>query len=234
MLGSVEKPSIREVFQTSTLLNGLGEPELDRLREASRLVCADRGEMIWYSGDETDFFGLVGTGFVKMVKGTAAGTDVTLELMGPGQIFGMMGVIDGKGCPLTAMAVTGVWYARIPKAAFLPIYKSSAEMKDRLIRRLTTRFHDRNDLMARMASGRVDERLAAILFVLAESYGDETDEGMRIRVPLTRQELGEMAGTTTESTIRTLSRWQKEGIVSTEQHFVTIRDEDALQAVLAA
>jgi CRP-like cAMP-binding protein len=227
------KPSVQSLLQSSTLLNALTPAELDMLMTSSRVAHADKGEIIWLAGDQVDFFGLAGSGFVKMVRGNADGNDVTIELMGPGQIFGLMGTISLAGCPLTAMAVTDLWYLRIPKRPMLQIYEGSTALKDRLVRRMTLRLHGAMDLMAKMSSGRVDERIAAILFILAESYGVRHGKSLTLQVPLTRQEIAEMAGTTVESCIRTMSRWQKEGLLATHHQMVTILDEPRLGRVLS-
>lgn len=227
------KPTASAVLNSSSLLNALSHEELERLASVTRVARAERGELLWPSGAEVDFFGICASGFVKMVRSGADGTDVTLELMGPGQIFGLMGTITGTGCPLTAVAVTDAWYGRILKSTFLDIYEHSSALKDRLVRKSALRLHGMVDLMARMSSGRVEERIAAILFILAESYGLQEAEGTRLAVPLTRQDISEMAGTTVESTIRTMSRWQKEGLIATDRQFVTITNADALGAILS-
>lgn len=227
------KPTVQSLLQSSTLLNALTSEEMESLQSSSRVVHVARGETIWFTGDEVDFFGLAGTGFIKMVRGNADGTDVAVELMGPGQIFGMMGTITMTGCPLTAIAVTDMWYLRIPKRPFLEIYEKNVRLKDRLVRRMTLRLHGAMDLMARMSSGRVEERIAAILFILSESYGERHDGALTLRVPLTRQEISEMAGTTVESCIRVMSRWQKAGLVSTDKHIITILNEQKLGLVLS-
>jgi CRP/FNR family transcriptional regulator len=232
LIDLTERPSVQSILRCSTLLNALTEEELAKLASVSRVARAHRGDYIWLNGAETDFFGIAGTGFVKMVRSCAEGMDVTLELMGPGQVFGMSGAITGRGCPLSAVAVTDLWYLRVPKSSFLEIYRKNAAMKDRLARRLIIRLQNANDLMARMSTGKVDERIAAILFVLAESYGVRENGRLTLRVPLTRQEISEMAGTTVESTIRTMSRWQKEGVISTERHYVSVLDEDRLSEAL--
>jgi CRP/FNR family transcriptional regulator, nitrogen oxide reductase regulator len=233
MVDRSSKPLVQSVLHSSTLLNACASADVDALASASRVVHADKGEVIWLSGDSVDFFGLAGSGFVKMVKGAPSGADVTVELMGPGQIFGMMGTIASTGCPLTAMAVTDLWYARIPKRMFLEIYERSPALKDRLIRRMTTRLHGAMDLMAKMSSGRVEERIAAILFVLSDSYGERHGNQLTLAVPLTRQDIAEMAGTTVESCIRTMSRWQKEGLVATDRQHITVLDEARLAHVLS-
>jgi CRP-like cAMP-binding protein len=233
MVDRTLKPTPQTLLQSSSILNVLTPEEQESLAAISRVVHAERGEMIWFVGDDVDFFGLAGTGFVKMVRGNSEGNDIAVELMGPGQIFGMMGTIAMSGCPLTAVAVTDLWYLRIPKRPFLEIYEKNIPLKDRLVRRLTLRLHGAMDLMARMSSGRVEERVAAILFILAESYGERHGKRLSLQVPLTRQEISEMAGTTVESCIRVMSRWQKEGLVATEHHLITILDEARLGAVLS-
>ena len=147
------KPSVQSLLQSSTLLNALTPAELDILMGQSRVAHAEKGEILWLAGDQVDFFGLAGSGFIKMVRGSADGNDVTIELMGPGQIFGLMGTISLTGCPLTAMAVTDCWYLRIPKRQMLQIYETSTALKDRLVRRMTLRLHGAMDLMAKMSSG---------------------------------------------------------------------------------
>jgi CRP-like cAMP-binding protein len=229
----MDKPATLTAIKASPLLATLTEEEKYSLATVSRVVEVGRGVAIWLRGDETDFFGLVYSGFIKMVKGSLSGSDTTLELMGPGQIFGMLGTVEGSGCPLSAFAVTSAIYVRIPKRDFLPIYHANDTFKDKLIRRSAVRMHAALDLLGRMQNGNVEERIAAILYVLAESYGHQVDGGLRLDVPLTRQELGEMAGTTVETTIRVLSKWQKEGLAATDHHFITILDEEALTRILS-
>lgn len=228
----LDKPSVRTALQSNALLSALSSDEIEGLALVSRVARASRGEVVWSKGGDVDFFGLAADGFVKMVRSSSHGADVTLELFGPSQIFGLLGTITGTGCPLSAMAVTDLWYVRIPKRAFMEAFQQSVSMKDQLIRRSAIRLHGMVDFMARLCSGHVDERIAAILFILAESYGHREEGRLCLRVPLTRQEIGEMAGTTVESTIRTMSRWQKEGLIETDHQFVTILDESRLQTIL--
>jgi CRP/FNR family transcriptional regulator len=229
---TLEKPRPIQVLRENALLGALTEDELARIAASARALRAERGQVLWFHGSEVEFFGLACDGFVKMVRSSASGTEVTLELMGPGQTFGMIGAVNGGGCPLTAIAISDLWYLRIPKHPFLEIYGGNVPLKDRLFRRTSLRFFGAVDMVARMCSDRVDERIAAVLFMLLESYGQRCDGRLFIDVPLTRQEIGGMAGTTVESTIRVISRWQKEGIVATDQHRIVICDEVRLSRLL--
>lgn len=222
-----------QILRLNALFGALKPDEMDHLAAVSRVVRAERGEVLWFQGADVDFVSLSFDGFVKMVRTSALGADVTIELFGPGHVFGLMGAITGAGCPLTAIAVSDLWYLRIPKQAVLDIYGKNVDLKDRLIRKAALRLHGAVDLMARMSSGRVDQRIAAILFILAESYAVKDPLGIRLQCPLTRQEIGEMAGTTVESTIRVMSRWQKQGLVTTDRQHVVILDDLKLTQILA-
>lgn len=197
-----------------------------------KLYRCDRGEIIWHSGENASFFGLVGTGFVKMVRSNSNGVDLTLEIMGPGQIFGLLGLIEGTGCPLTAYGLTDTTYLKISKAAFLDVYNQNIVLKDGIMRRTAVRFHQKLDFMAKLSSGRAEERIASVLLILADSYGKEDGDKVHIIVPLTRQALGEMAGTTTETTIRVLSKWTKSNLVQTDQHMITVVNREKLEEKL--
>jgi len=181
------------------------------------MAFAESGENIWFCGDSVAFFGVVSTGFVKMMREAPNGQEFPCEIIGPGQIFGMFCTIGGCGCPLTARAVCDTWYVRVPKTAFLPIFEESSPLKANVVSRSSILLREAYDMLARMTTGRVEERIAAVLLILAESYGTTTESGLRIDVPLTRQDIAEMAGVTVETAIRTLSKWRKDGLVLLEE-----------------
>ncbi len=226
---SQERPSNLSALKSSSLLSALTEEELLHLAQVSRMFHAKRSETIWYGGAPSIYFGLVATGFVKMVQTSPKGTEAMLEIMGPGQVFGLNAALQGMPCPLTARAVTEVWYLRIPIAEFLPIFKRNNAFKERLIRRSAMRLHEKLQFMGRTSKGSVSERIASVLMLLVDQYSVREKDGWYFTVPLTRQDVADMAGTTLESAIRVLSRWQKQGLVRTENHHIVILKRDQLE-----
>lgn len=229
-----DSESIRSIVESAPLLRNLTPEQKEFISSISRIRHTEKGGVIWTDGSATDYFGLVGSGFVKMVKSSAAGNEMTLELMGPGQIFGLLGVIAGMGCPLTAYGLTHTTYLRIPKAEFMEVFDQNVAVKDELLRKTALRMHQKLDFMTKLSSGSAEERLAAALLVLADSYGEKIGQGIQLNVPLTRQALAEIAGLTTETTIRVLSRWSQDDIVATDQHIITINRPDSLTSRLEA
>lgn len=196
------------------------------------MAFADRGEMIWMAGAPSDFSAIVASGFVKMTRTSPHGQEVAVELFGPGQAFGMLIAIEGRPFPLNATAVTSCWYLKIPTRALMPLYRESNAFKDQIIHTISPRLRQAHTMMSRLSSGSVEERIAAVLLMLADNYGVHKGDRARLTVPLTRQEIGEMAGTTVESTIRVMSKWQKEGILMTNRQVVTLQSVSRMEAIL--
>jgi CRP-like cAMP-binding protein len=223
-----EAPSRREILRSSTLLGALTEEQQQEVAATSRLAHAEKGETIWINGQSVDFFGVVGTGFVKMTSMGPNHQEITTEIMGPGQVFGLLGVIDGTGCPQSAKAITGTWYLKVRKADFIPTYEKNLILKEQLFRRTTHRLRQAFDLIAHLSVGTVEQRVAAVLLVLTRSFGQEREGGILLDVPLTRQDISELAGTTVESTIRIMSRWQKQRWIETQAKHVLVKDINSL------
>lgn len=222
--GRPERPPIVAVVEACTLLNGVAPEHRERLVSETYLAYAERGEVIWFAGADSRFAAVVGVGLVKMTRTTPQSTSVTVELMGPGQSLGIIAALEGRVYPLTAIAVTNCWYLKVPCELLRQVYAGSEFLRDQALRSMSPRLRRAHDMMARMSSAKVDQRIAAVLLLLMDSYGVKSTNGVTLSVPLTRQDLAEMAGTTVETTIRVMSRWTKQKLVSAERQRVTILD----------
>ena len=232
MRRSVE-PNIEpsEVLQRNALFSQVSDAEREAVLRQSSVQSYGRGESIWQRGAGVDFVGLIGSGFVKMIRTHASGVEVTYEIMGPGQLFGLMGVLDGKGCPLSAVAVGSVELIQIPKVAMALVVQSSDAAREFALARAIGRMRDAQQMAATMFTGRADQRIAAVILHLSEAFGTRVGDVTRIDVPLSKQEIGEMAGTTTETTIRVMSKWQKLGLIRSGSRSVAIVDADGLRVL---
>lgn len=228
-----DKPSVIAVLEACTLLNPLTRAEREEVMQNSFLAYAQRGEIIWLAGTRCEFFAVVGTGFVKMTRSNSHGSEVAVELLGPGQCLGLLAAIEGRVFPLSATAVTNCWYLKVPNSVLLNVYEGNSNLKDQMLRSLGPRLRRAHEMMSRMSNGKVEQRIAAVLFILLDSYGRKGRlGGIRLTVPLTRQDIAELAGTTVETCIRVMSRWQKQGIITTDNHVITVRKPNELEIAL--
>ena len=78
----------------------------------------------------------------------------------------------------------------------------------------------------------VEHRVAFTLLKLAEKFGERQKGRLLIQTPLSRDDLAEMTGTTTESASRAISQFQKAGLIETGRLWVAITDREELEKIL--
>ena len=131
--------------------------------------------------------------------------------------------------PATAVAMTATTALSIERGPYLQLIRQYPDIALRIIFLLGERLQAAMTMRA-LAVERVDVRLANILLKLCDKAGQPIDGSTRINLPLSRQDLADMAGTTIETAIRVMSRFRKEGLVYTEPGgYVVVRDHQRLQ-----
>lgn len=184
--------------------------------------------IIFYQGDECDRVWLLNQGRVKMVHHEEDGREVILEIIQPGEMFGGATIFLDEH-PATAVAITASQTASLPREAYTRFLTTHPEVGIRLIRMLGNRLHSVMELHI-LAGERVERRLAHILLKLADRTGRKGPDGTLITIPLSRQDLADMAGTTLETAIRLMSRFNLLGMVKTlKGGYLLLIDEEQLR-----
>ena len=188
----------------------------------------DKNATIFDEGEVADRIHFVVSGRVKIVK--AAGTrDMILELLGPGEPVGAVAAFERRPYPASAITLEPSSILSLPEHEFFQLLESRPDMTRRLLAGLTMRLMMLNKRLADM-TGSVESRAARLFLTLAEKGGVARDAHTFIPLALSRQEIADLLGTTIESAIRLMSRWQKEGLVLTEKDGFLISSPEALRA----
>ena len=166
---------------------------------------------------------------MKIVK-AAPDRDLILEILGPGEPVGAVAVFEQRPFPATAVALEPSGTISIPEREFFRLVEKRPEITRRLLAGLTMRLMALNRRLADM-TGSVEYRAARLFSTLAERAGQKRDGGVWIPMHLSRQEIADLVGTTIETAIRIMSRWQKDGLVETEKDGFLILRPDALRAL---
>jgi CRP/FNR family transcriptional regulator len=197
------------------LLAGLPERELAALAGMARSESFEREAVLFHQGEPCDRVWLLQSGRVKIVHQEEDGREVILEMISPGEVFGGA-VLFLPAHPATARAMTEVSAVSFSSDSYRRMLRDNPDLAVRLIRMLGTRLHSMMDLQI-LAGERVERRLAHILVKLAQRTGRPDAEGVLITIALSRQDLADMAGTTLESAIRTVSRFRAQGWLKTRR-----------------
>jgi CRP-like cAMP-binding protein len=218
-------------FDAIPILAALRTEDREALAPLCEMRGYEKGETIFREGDPGERIHFVFLGRVKIVK-AGPGRDLILEILGPGEPVGAVAAFEGRPFPATAVALEACGIVSIPERRFFDLLEKRPEITRRLFAGLTMRLMNLNRHLADML-GSVEYRAARLFLTLAAKMGQKRGAATFIPVALSRQEIADLVGTTIETAIRVMSRWQKEGLVETEKHGFVVPKLEALRAVAA-
>jgi len=220
-----------EVLSRIALFRGLSDAELAEVLDAAQVRPIAPGESLFeQDADATAFFVLL-TGRVKVAQLTPEGQQVVVRFVGPGEMLGCVALVSGSTYPGTAeVSQAGrvlVWdgptteqlMKRAPRLAL-----NALAIQGRHLREMQNRCRE-------LATERVERRVARAVLRLAGQAGRQLADGLHIGFPISRQDLAEITGTTLYTVSRTLTGWERRGLVALGREEVVICDAVALQAI---
>jgi len=222
---------IEETLRRSTIFRRLAADDRERLAAVATTRDYDKGAFIFSEGDPSDLLFTVVTGRVKVFKTTPRGSDVILELFGPGDPVGAVAVYEARPYPASAVALEPTTCLLVPRQSFFALLETRPTLVRGLLVGLTHRLVELTNRLAELSGGRVEARLARFFLKLAADIGQKRADGVFVALVLSRQELADMIGTTIETAIRIMSRWGKDDIVRTEKDGFLVVNREALEGM---
>ena len=214
------------------LLNILRGQDRQRVLEELTESRYGKGEFIFREGDPTEYFHIVKEGTVKCVKSSPDGKECTLKMLMPGDLFCCdAAAFDGTAHPGSAQPMGDVRILRMRKKAYFDMLRRSPDAALEVIKYLGTRLHEAQEKAKVLALDRADQRLAALLVDLALRNGCSDGQGIKLGIRLTRQDMANMVGTTTETVIRIMSRFKRQQLVSGTANRLVVRNLPKLKAL---
>lgn len=216
------KPQAPFAWPTATLFRGLGPAELDDVLAAGRSLEVKAGQELFHQEDEAKSFYTLASGQVKLVQNTPDGRQVTLRYIGPGEPIGIVSVLETSQYPATAQVVERGAAYRWDRAAFRRMMEAHPRIALNAIPFLISRVHEVQERFRELATERVERRIARSLLRIVRQTGKKTADGVDVGMPLSRQDIAEMNGTTLFTVSRVLSQWEHAGYVRVGRRRVVI------------
>lgn len=219
---AVDDPT-RQALLASPFLAPLDPADRERVAERASAREVPKGTILFRQEDEADRLWFLVTGRIKLSQLTAEGQEVIVRYIGPGEVFGGVALLARSTYPVTGETVLDsrvlAWQAADVQelAASIPALALSTTQT------ISERMREVQDRFRELATERVARRVARSLLRLARQAGRKTDEGVLIDMPLSRQDLAEMNGTTLFTVSRILSQWESAGIVRAGRERVVVR-----------
>ncbi len=197
----------------SSIFCVLSKTELSILSQSKSHISYKKGQMIFYEGNHPLGLYCIYSGKVKIHKLGHDGKDQILRLAKNGSVIGYRALLSDDNYHASATAIEDSQICFFPKSAYQNQIIVNPSLSIQIIKLLSSDLKSAEQKAVNMVQKQVKERIAETLLMLKEFFGVESDNGT-ISSVLTRESLGNIAGTTTETAIRVLSDLHKSKIVN--------------------
>ncbi len=217
-------PNAEELLKATPIFSRLSPADRRTIAEVARVQEFAKGDLIFEQDSPSEFYAIT-AGRVKIFKMMPNGKDVILEVFGPGDPLGAVAAYMDRPFPASAAALEATTCVIIPRPAFFRLLETNPSLVRGLLLGLTTRLVELTNRLAELTGGRIEPRFARLFVKLASEMGRPERGGTYIPLTLSRQELADMTGTTIETCIRIMSRWNKDDVVRTEKDGFVVLDQ---------
>ncbi|MCL5423420.1 MAG: Crp/Fnr family transcriptional regulator [Nitrospirae bacterium] len=214
-----------------SIFSALNTTELKELAPYLISTSVRKKDVIFSEGDSSEWFYIVTEGKVKITKLSQDGKEIILELIHPTDFFGGLAVIRGFPYPANAIAMEDTKLLKISRSSLMRILDRFPNLMYCMAQQVGDRMKESHETLKNIALERVEARIAFLLLKLSDKTGKKTDDGVVIDMKLTKQDIAEMVGTTVETSIRTMSKLKKMGIVSEKEGKIVIKNIEKLKAL---
>lgn len=210
-------------------LKTLSKDELIRISGCKTSKIIRKGEVIFEEGETLNGVYCVRDGICKLTKLSANGKDQIIKLVVKGELLGQRSIVSDESANLKATALNDMEVCFIPKAEILSDLKKNPDFTLDVLQHMAHDLKEADDIIVNMAQKSVRQRLAEALIHIHDSFGTNPDG--TLSVILSREDFASIVGTATESAIRVLSQFKKEGYISTIGKQIKIEDLNGLSRV---
>ena len=208
-------------------MNSLTKEELKHVSECKKDKTYKKGDIIFNEGMVLNGVFCVRSGICKLTKLNANGNDQTVKLLGVGDLIGQRSIISNEKTNLSAIALNDIELCFVPKQEILNGLQNNRNFSLDVLQHLAHDLKEAEDDLINMAQKSVKQRLAETLLYIHTNFGLD-DDGF-LSVMLSREDYANIVGTATESAIRILSQFKKEGYISTSGKHIKIEDLGGLK-----
>ena len=215
----------------SPFVSALPPRERERLLDRAVPRALERGDALYLTGDDERRVYIVQEGILKLACCDAEGRETTLALALPGDLVGETAACDDDLQPLDVIALTPAEVIGIDGDLFIDVATKNGGAAVELARIMAARTRWIAATAGERTTNDVPSRLAGRLLDLAEITGRMRSGTIEVDLPLTRTDVGQLAGMCRESASKTLNSWKRQGVLEHNGRTLRIFRPDALKRI---
>lgn len=211
-------------------LKTLSKEELLRVSDCKTSYTIKKGENLFEEGQTLNGIFCIKNGVCKISKLSDNGKNHIIKLISKGDVLGERSLVNEEPLNLSATALEDMEVCFVPKAEVMGFFKNNIDFSLEMLRNVCENLKEADNDLVNMAQKTVKERLAYTLLYLKDKFGSNEDRTLKIQ--LSREELSGIIGTATESCIRLLSDFKKEGFIDLIGKKISIENERELRRMV--
>ena len=211
-------------LKSSHLLEMFDTDQLAAIERQSRWKIFPRGTPIYLPGEHADSVNIVADGLVKLCHLTAEGKVSTLAFIKIGEMFGELSLLETGSRGEYCEAAADTTIIRIPRETLLPYMEKNMQFVVAITKIVGFRRRRIENRLKSLLFSSNQQRLAHLLLDLAEQFGSAVDEGVRIGLKLSHQELANLIGTTRETVTIMMGKMKADGMIGGKRESVVLTD----------
>jgi CRP/FNR family transcriptional regulator, dissimilatory nitrate respiration regulator len=222
--------SHQDIIGGTLLFHGLSQKEIKRIGEIAVEKRFSRGESVFFEGDDSNGFYIIGEGLVKIYKVSTDGKEQILHILGPGEPFGEVPVFSGQRFPANADTISESRVLFFPRPAFVDLVIKNPTLALNMLAVLSVRLRQFTTQIENLSLKEVPARLAGYLIYLAE----EQNSGDVVTLTISKGQLASLLGTVPETLSRVFTRMNVQNLIAVEDRRITLLDRERLKDMAAS
>lgn len=218
----------KELLKKAPLFSQLSNETLGDLAAQLRRRTFRRDTIIFHKDQAGDALYVVDSGRIRIFLPTAGGEELTVDVAGPGDVFGELALLDGRPRSASAESLEDAVTFSISREEFQKYLARNPTLAVSLVELLSSRLRHVTEYAESLAFLDVHARLARMLLEMAERYGVQKD-GTEIDFDLTQADLGAMVGATRERVNRALAAFRAQGLIELRGRKIVLLDTNRLR-----
>jgi CRP/FNR family cyclic AMP-dependent transcriptional regulator len=219
---SMEPDKETSYFKQVSIFADLPNEDIQALSSVAKRRTFRAGEVIFHRDDPGQVLYMIKDGKVKICIISPDGQEVSLAVLGKGEYFGEFALLDGLPRSTDAVALERVECHTLQRSDFHNAILKNPKIAILVLEALTKRLRNTDQMVEDLIFLDVYGRVAKKLLELADAHGVKTEDGIRIDVRLTQQELASMVGASRESVNKVLGYFTDKDFISTDKHRITL------------
>lgn len=211
-----------------SLFGGLAFEDQSMVDQAKTCTNYKKGQVLFHEGTRPLGVFCISSGRIKVYRVGLDGKEQIIKISAAGDLLGYKALISDHHYMLSAEALEDCMICFVPKDEFLDLLKPGSHFYMNLLKTVCEEHGTFASKITEMAQLSVRQRLALSLLMLNKTYGMEQAENEEIQINLSREDLANIVGTATESLIRLLNEFKKDGFIETHGRKIEVKDQNGL------